>query len=253
MPATIEQVKSRPILFSPPMVRAILDGTKTQTRRIIKPVLGPQASWTPWEGKGTWKANGLLGDIPVAARAMILYSPWSVGDTLWVKESFWTYDKPITNRLLREGADTWPTVNGQTVAYGDEDADVWRDLKWVKKSSRFMPRHLSRITLEITDVRAQRLQDISDVDAIAEGVKFEVPSGALPEISNHPNDFERWSDSKKEEWFKRTARATYMAQCQGASNAIAAFKELWDSINGKTYPWKTNPWCWAITFKRVRP
>src|SRR5688572_1764305 len=114
---TATTVKERPILFSGPMVRAILDGSKTQTRRIVK----PQPDHVENDVASVWQ------DKPAGNTTLKeIYCPYGrVGDRLWVRESFWTYTKPITAWLLREGADTWPMVGDMPIAYdADGDQDV---------------------------------------------------------------------------------------------------------------------------------
>ncbi len=206
--------KERPILFSGPMVRAIIEGRKTQTRRVLKPQPSCPATMFDYDYRGRavciWPADhvteeGLRPDYFAAC-------PYGrVGDRLWVREAWWQ-PPIITSKLLREGADTWPKAG--YAADGDTQYEV---LGWKKRPSIHMPRWASRITLEITDIRVQRVREISDMDAMAEGV----------------------------EWNRGPCRA-------GHTNPISAFKSLWDSINSKRcFGWEVNPWAWAITFKRV--
>jgi hypothetical protein len=172
------EMKERPILFSAPMVRALLDGTKTQTRRIIKP-------------------NHCVA--PSMRLSMVPGCPYGVpGDRLWVRETFCP-QMNATDRtpFYRSTGDELPSCH-----------------KW--KPSIFMPRWASRITLEITEVRVQRVQDISEEDAKAEGGGF---------IREHPDADETLSDKK-------------------------LFQFLWESISGET-SWDANPWVWAITFRRI--
>lgn len=185
-------MKERPTLFSGPMVRAILDGRKTQTRRVIKP-----------------QPDGCELD-----RSKFYLGPYGVpGDRLWVRETWWQIPEPSL-RQLRDGADTWP----KEVAYAadEDDPGTVREWGWKLRPSIFLPRKFSRITLEITDVRVQRLNEISGSDVLSEGI---------PEQGGNSSDGE------------------YRLQM--------AFKDLWDSINGKKHPCASNPWVWAITFKRI--
>lgn len=181
-------MRERPIMFKGEMVRAILAGRKTQTRRIIKPQpTGAPVSLEHWA-------------CPYGAP----------GDRLWVREA-WMAD-PLGSRGRGQVAN-YPVL--YRVGFGD----LWPEMaalvtpRW--KSPIFMPRWASRITLEITDVRVQRLQDITTEDATAEGVFSTTMSNGI-----------QWS------------------------SASAAFQSLWDSINRKTHPWASNPWVWALTFKR---
>lgn len=179
-------MKERGILFSAPMVRALLDGRKTQTRRAVK---NPDYY------------GCLTGDCPhwdkkLCAADLRMQSPYGVpGDRLYVKETFAVAD---------------PTT-GLCMFRADEES---RDYKGRWKPSIFMPRAASRITLELIDVRAEPLHDISEPDAMAEGVDWEASAG----LANY------------------TARKLY--------------RELWESINGKG-TWAANPWVWALSFKRV--
>ena len=138
--------KERPILCSAPDVMAILDGRKTQTRRIMKPQ--PNRTW-PDEVTPHWSVGGNR-TLPGASNP--LRCPYGVpGDRLWVREA-------------------WRLPDGAPKGWVDYRADDTRDgFKW--KPSIHMPRWASRITLEVTDVRVERLQDISEADAMAEGVR----------------------------------------------------------------------------------
>jgi hypothetical protein len=184
---TIEskQTKERPILFSGEMVRAILDGRKTQTRRVVKPK--PDDS-------GLWNNDKCPYGKP--------------GDRLWVRETFF--------------------VDGPRIQYRADHHGAPKETIW--KPSIFMPRHASRILLEIADVRCERLRDISEADAIAEGVASfrPVPGDGDPE----------------------TLYANYMNKGRlSYRKAYFSFMTLWQSINGPE-SWNANPWVWVITFKR---
>lgn len=207
----------RPILFSAPMVRAILEGRKVQTRRVVKPA----PRWGMWPhqmGDDTWLC-AMAGDRRKC--------PYGVaGDRLWVRETWWDIPEPSL-RQLRDGADTWPKV-----AYDADESDTsrgWnREMGWRKRPSIFLPHKFSRITLEITDVRVQRVQEISIKDAQAEGAmlddngRHKIYGYALP-----VDDFWRMSP-------------------------VDAYMHLWDKINAKRgFGWSVNPWVWALTFRRL--
>ncbi len=166
----------RGILFSAPMVRALLSGAKTQTRRLTH-----------------WRPQCPYG-FP--------------GDRLWVRET-WAHDADSLEDLramvedIVGGSDCGPYYRADGVHENS-------GLRW--RPSIHMPRWCSRITLEITDVRVQQLQDITEDDARAEGVTPEPGK-------NHGH--------------------------------VGAFCDLWESINGKRSTWASNPWVWAISFRRV--
>lgn len=212
-------IRERPILFSGPMVRALLDGRKTQTRRVVKP---QPSDYTP----ETVAPQRLQGQPPKHPRPYFdaynggphwcwwdeydrqgadwIKCPYGVpGDQLWVRETWCEADTP-------SGYDYAARFTQDTRGWG------WRP-------SIHMPRKASRLTLTITDVRVERLQDISEADAIAEGVQ-RVGGGALR--------WENWSG----------------VEGQSGASPKAAFALLWNHINGKG-AWDANPWVWALTFQ----
>lgn len=208
-------MKERPILFSAPMVRALLAGTKTQTRRAVS----RGNSVLDWDGNSLAKWGGL--DLSIAtAFNRICPRWWRPGDRLWVKETFGLHahlDFTDWHRGSIRGEIEDDIRERFAVAYRadhyDKDHAAWRP-------SIFMPRWASRITLEITDVRVQRLRDITDEDAKAEGI---TEAEAAYERDVYPHDSYR-----------------------------RAYSALWDRINGPG-AWASNPWVWALTFKRVTP
>ncbi len=198
-------MKESPILFSAPMVRAILAGRKTQTRRVIK---------GSTEFKGPY--NPAYLEAHKHAKGWASICPYGVpGDRLWVREGL--------DGIF--GCDAVYKADGLRLvdALGWEVWDGGHKLRLGDVSPMFMPRWASRITLEVTEVRVERVQDISEADAKAEG----------PQASRDLADF---ADSP---------------ECIGSNIYRSTFQELWDSINGKRHPWSSNPWVWAITFKVV--
>ena len=201
-------MKERPILFSAPMVRALLAGTKTQTRRIIKPQHLAFFNQDAAAMLSDWNERPLPYGKP--------------GDRLWVRETWraeltWNTTKPSE---IPDEAALW-------YAADDQQRNNGRGTKFKGKlrSSIHMPRAASRITLEITSVRVERLQEISIEDAKAEGAWG-------------PDD----SIVQKV--------ADYFGTDIFSANPRKAFQMLWESINGPD-SWAANPWVWAIEFRRV--
>ncbi|CAN7316234.1 hypothetical protein [Acidovorax delafieldii] len=218
--------KERPILFSGPMVRALLNGSKTQTRRIVK---GRAFEWLEC-------FNFTPEFVALPDNAMCPYG--HPGDRLWVRETFycdhcfypegtppicyWDADKPrpahTPEQIQQERADMLDAMyyraDSDPEFEAPEGPTPWRP-------SIHMPRWASRITLEITGVRVERLQDISDADCVAEGC------GALPAAIGCP-----------------------MTSTPGETIPRAMFRALWESINGPD-SWAANPWVWAIEFRRL--
>ena len=195
-------MKERPILFSAPMVRALLNGTKTQTRRVAK--LTDAAHVKEPRGHRRWHPAD-----PDASMASPYGQP---GDRLWVREA-WKAHSTFDNLPPRDIPQTY-------VWYM---ADEGYKAESRHRNGMFMPRWASRITLEITAVRVERLQDISAADAQAEGI---VPDG----------------DGG---WHLADTRH-YMG------DPISSYASLWEYINGAD-SWAANPWVWIIEFKKVTP
>ncbi len=203
-------IREYPILFSGAMVRAILDGRKTQTRRVLNPqpkycgVFGCSDNWI-------WKRHHTQLDSLL--RLMGCESPYGLpGHRLWVKETF--YDSRRESKRM-------PWTYRASISI---DEDLSRDFHW--KPAIFMPRIASRITLEITRVRVERLQEISEDDAQAEGIQ-------VPEVN-----FPQPADSH----FKLGDKLGLY---------VDHYRVLWDLINGEKYPWESNPWVWVVEFKQL--
>lgn len=211
----------RPILFSAPMVLALLAGRKTQTRRILPTMQDSDASveWRSGPTPGFYRTDrfGSFDHIPVRL-------PYARGDRLWVRESWYTV--PAYDDLKPS------EMGGEEPIRYDADS-VWQTWGWAEprqhgrhRSSLFMPRWASRLTLTVTDVRVQRLQEISHEDAIREGVIRDPSKGFIVPGVDHPNpDFPYLA--------RPTAREMYAA--------------LWDVIHGSG-AWATNQWIVAISF-----
>ena len=191
-------MKERPILFSAPMVRAILDGHKTQTRRVVK---GVALAWLTPHGFGK----------EFVALPENQFCPYGYpGDRIWVRETHapqpdcWgAWD----NWMLLDKKGPKPIIH-----YAADGGDPWID-RW--RPSIHMPRWASRITLEVTGVRIERLNDISEEDANAEGVQHSL-------------------------------------HLQGGRYASENYAHLWWQINGDG-AWELNPWVWVVEFRRVNP
>lgn len=251
-------MKERGMIFNSEMVRAILDGRKTQTRRIMKPQPEPCPRGGHWwpsnvfktmlhveeemqNGKGGW--GGLVGDA----------CPFGdVGDRIWVREAY---------RFPASLDDVSPTGVGEmAVATGYRKpwaptfyeftgtfSDGWKGFETPPKVSDagklrpsiHMPRWASRILLEITDVRVERLNAISEEDAQREGVHTEVWDQTVVARNYAARDefFQFWSEDMP--------HYVEMNQLYRSS-----FRSLWESIYGAEN-WQANPWVWVIEFKRV--
>lgn len=199
----------RPILFSGAMVRALLAGTKTQTRRVVKMKKHHQIEQRDDGTNWPWMYDGERDDDSW------MRCPYGQpGDQLWVREAW---------RAVME-ADHLPPRDLSPAHRVWYEADAPHQPGFGKlRPSMFMPRWASRITLEITSVRVERLQSISEADAMAEGVTA-LPCGDM--------------------W---TAGGMYDGPLHDA-NPCGAYRRLWDSINGPD-SWEANPWVWAVEFK----
>lgn len=218
----------KPIIFKTEMVRAILDGRKTQTRRIIKidsPTLEFDAVNPPWptcefsDGSGFNKVPCKYGQP---------------GDRLWVRESF-QYDKYPTGPLMSD--ERTVCVYRADVPY-EMNCDKW-------KPSIHMPRWASRITLEITNVRVERLQDISEEDAQAEVISRQIAHGQELGWRNY-----LWHGDHGQYGLGNKKSDAWPWQYSTYKDAKGCFSSLWELINGPG-AWDKNPWVWVIEFKKV--
>lgn len=240
---TSVKTKERPILFSSPMIRAILEGRKTQTRRVFRVPRGMR--WYGGLGELEGEPGGDLCDDPGEGWYHIseLECPFGkLGDRLWCKETFGRCPEAPGGIVYR--AD-WTLE--------DEQSEI-RDWRWM--SSLFMPKQASRITLEITEVRVERVQSISEEDAIAEGAtRREIQRGAYRGNGwsmdwSRVGTLSRWASGRTHDGPSKMPLTEYDVSLQ---TARTAFGNLWDTINGKRpgCSWADNPFCWAISFRRI--
>jgi hypothetical protein len=186
----------KPIIFSTPMVQAILEGRKTQTRRVIKPQPSSGVRKSVFVKSGIEDGHG--------REIKPKYQP---GDVLWVREAWAT----VSSGIIEYKATYIEPYTGST-----EIGHIGKKIIW--RPSIHMPREAARIFLRVKTVRIERVQDITEEDARAEGVK------------GIPRSRELYS----------------------SDDYIYPFKQLWDSINAKRgYGWDTNPWVWVVEFERI--
>lgn len=223
--ANVESVstrRERPILFSTPMVQAILEGRKTQTRRIIKLRDGSNPddesiSWNYYEDengkdiapKTFDKVMDFSKSFPYWQELKCPYG--NVGDELWVRETFHKYDS-IPDKIIYSYKADNSLIAG---------AKIW-------KPSIHMPRVASRIQLRITDIRVEQLQDISEQDCINEGIEFNEPHNG----NGYLHVFKNYTDEKFD------------------MDAIGSFLTLWQKINGSE-SLASNPFVWVLSFERI--
>jgi len=202
-----------PILFSTEMVKVILKGNKTQTRRIFKDTTEHHSPYNPaylerWKNDSGWENICPYGKI---------------GDTLWVRETF-AYRIDVDIDKEREKAKHY-------LMYKANGGSPYNHMNWHSytnwKPSIHMPRWASRINLKITDIRIQKLQDVSENDAFEEGMNKQIAT------------YLGISTPESQEEFNFTA-------CR------RVFHALWDYINAKRgYSWESNPWVWCISFRKI--
>lgn len=233
-------MKERGMIFNAEMVRAILDGRKTQTRRIMK--VQPSEGFSPmnmaletdyeahWYTPGIVDKDGYLQPAKhdvfgVASDEEGYTCPFgAVGDRIWVRETFATLEPGSYEPVKPQQGYCQELRYAATDRLAKSGSDI-RGYKWIP--SLHMPRWASRITLEITGVRVDRLQNISDEDAEAEGIDMEA-------LFDAQDCYDCIADHNM------TGRPT----------VTGAFKHLWESIYGEE-GWQANPWVWVITFQRV--
>lgn len=238
-----ESVKERPVLFKGEMVRAILADRKTCTRRLqglelLNEKDAPDATFDDWKDSiDNWTVRDGDGHSGVGwyawvtdegdSGSFLLECPYGVpGDRLWVRETWRPRQEHNCGANLGQCDCDAEVIRIRYDADGAETEfpypeDIPSDWEIPSAAARgnvpsiFLPRWASRITLEVIDVRVERLQQISPADAQAEGIDLTGQFGI------DPNDF------------------------------VCEFAELWDSINGKKTPWPVNPWVWRVAFRRI--
>ena len=221
-------MRTIPILFSTPMVQALLDGRKTQTRRVVKPqpdLRGVRSANVPFED---W--HGREFKCPYG----------QPGDVLWVRETYYAYGWWVKNGKTKTGKQKWKfidfTVEDKDGKYHYEDSKpstiensrTEQKIGWYKRTSLFMPMEACRLFLKVKSVRVERLHDISEEDAIAEGI---------------------------EQLFKETSEWVYYRNYNESKhlatfNPHESFFSLWQSINGRK-SLDANPWVWVVAFERT--
>lgn len=250
-------IKERPILFSTPMVCAILEGRKTVTRRAINPqpkIVRAQdgTKFLDLPGKGPLWKNDEEHKCPYG----------KPGDIIWVRETHYRYGFWVRNSLTKKGNQKWKFVaENDTVLYFDNPPATFkisRDKKdplrpaWYKRLGRFMPKFACRLRLEIQSIGVEPLQDITEEDAIREGCRpviyedfwegyFDRGDGTLYRaskgIGSEPPPLEMINPMK-------------VSMNDLNKSAKQSFESLWQSINGAE-SWNANPWVWRIEFRKT--
>ena len=212
-------MKETPILYKTEMVKAILDDRKTKTRRIngLKKI-----NENPDDYRYECFYEGFALFVEKKYELPFLYKcPFGQpGDLLWVRE-------------------TWgEIIDGIVYKASDLPENVVDNLKW--KPSLFMPKSACRLWLRIKDIRVERLQNISEDDAIAEGIDFNTRG-----IVKFPKTYKNYLVNEK-----YLNKHPEMWKHEFLESPKESFQSLWDSINKKTHPWESNPWVWVVEFER---
>jgi hypothetical protein len=250
-----------PILFSAPMVNAILAGRKTQTRRLIRPQPFTEPGLTgPMVGHRD--LAGVFADhvFRPCAAGLLKCRYGQPGDRLWVREAWkkeertCDFSNPEDQHACtehcqqtyvyyaatpREGLRAKP--DGARITYLDERTPLTDFYQRGWKPSIHMPRWASRIQLEVTATRVQRLQEITAEDAKAEGLAEITKDGRLMKFGVPDRDGLPGTDNEGWPW------------AEWEVDPRAAFRKLWDSINADRMSWASNPWVWCVSFERVTP
>lgn len=222
-------MKTRPIIFNTQMVRSVMDGAKTQTRRILKfKTFGfgkdgaPASIYMDGSGKGwvAWMTQNVSAEYTAKiypGEVGFKCPMGEIGSIIYVRETWAELINGHNERYFAYKADGIPNKSD----VGD----------WNWRPSIHMPKAAARIFLRITDIKVERLQDISEEDAVAEGVQQDVPVEKNFQIKKR---YRHYSDPT-------------IHHCEDAKSS---FRSLWRSIYG-TESWESNPWVWSISFTRV--
>ena len=236
-------IKEIPILFSTPMVQAILEGRKTVTRRVVKPQ-------PPDNGRPVRFWCGWPGVAPCGTTNNTLVSPYRLGDVLWVREEHFAYGRWVQDGLTKSKKklkysfkrdEAEDILFSDSVTVGREtyklpvEKNSYHMPAWYKRLGRFMPKAAARIWLEVVSVRVERLHDITEESAKAEG------------ILSHESAIDKTVRYKD---YLADASGYGASEYDWPTDGLAkdSFKSLWHSINGAE-SWDANPWVWVVEFK----
>jgi hypothetical protein len=207
------------------MVRAILDGSKTVTRRLVKHEHLDLADRFAFDSMHNEWEFGETHQGPVASVGWMKCPYGAPGDLLWVRETW----APFEPEDGLQGIAYAASCDGRSFNYVTSEGGIEQLTIKRWKPSIFMRPAYSRITLEVTDVRIERLHAITEEDAKAEGVER----------------FRVYEDGDDDE-------ANGHGYAPPLCSHLGAFELLWEQINGKRAPWSTNPWVWRVEFRRAR-
>lgn len=224
--------KSRPILFCPAMSWAVIDGDKTQTRRPVESALLKIQHGEDWKNKGRYGKPG---------------------DLLWVREEHYRFGhwREVLGVRTKTGRQKWAFIPDSEQVLFVMPPNSYRKGRhhkdpetkaWHKRLARFMPRSICRTTVEIVDIRVERLQQINISDVEAEGIERRTIANSSGKMRDAWASAEEWGDLKENRWEPHEVSHAYAPHAYGA---------LWNKINGadSEIGWDKNPWVWVIIFK----
>jgi hypothetical protein len=236
-------MKTKSILFKPHEAINTLDGRQTQTRRVIKPQ--PEVDQNGYLLDGHWRSKSLGGLLLPKAKDLTFDCPFgTVGDRLYVRETYWQwgYWYPVTNPMAgktKSGKAKWRFVPvsfpPDGIRFDQPTENIYTKGQnrtipaWHKRPSIFLPREASRISLEIANIRVERLQDISEQDAIAMGIESEIGFAGMT-------------------WYRDYLTKVPEGHFLGFDSPIKSIQSLWDSINAKKHPWANNDLVWVVDY-----
>ncbi len=226
------------ILFMPEMVSGIISGKKEMTRRIIKPQPDDDGlhNHTLFPMSLQSDMQGWWGTVDETGEHKEFNFPYGdIGDLLFVRETHFGYGRWVKDGHTKKGVTKWKfkALNNEVRYLDNQPEKFWKSRNkkypdapaWYKRNSLFMPKYASRLWLKITGIKVERLQDISEKDAISEGIESTVFENA-----------------------KTTVYKNYMDASHAHEDPRKSFQTLWISINGVD-SWKNNPYIWCLNFK----
>ncbi|HEX2868656.1 MAG TPA: hypothetical protein VHO03_16570 [Ignavibacteriales bacterium] len=254
-------MKEKPILFSTEMVKAILEGRKSQTRRIVKwrpltkgQLLNPNFSGmevgyeftgVPSSGFVLYSKSGSCWEQKTKAE-----KKYMIGDRLWVRESFWIVDCPLSLPVYLYEEEFQQYQNEDW--YNNRPTEFWQSRIWIGKEkyghkpSIFLPKVISRIWLEVTNVKVERLQEIMTRDILKEGYQSQpITEYVKPEYLEH---IQNLPEEKRAFAFRMLPKDAFN---EDYPTPKQWYRDLWEKINGKG-SWESNPWVWVVEFRRVK-